>query len=223
MKKKDIFMSLGLGMIGAATYSVLEYAWDAIEQKIWERRAAKCIEEDEDDLDDFDSETKDAGAMSIAEIAEELINRRKAWKAQHIKTDNVTSDQPDDEDEDDFFGPLGTTREEVDAMDFEEFMDLVRSTNGDRDKIMAINLAKLTRYGRKKYEEQYGEEAGLDLDFDLVERLANIAEGLGNRIKELRSKHPDSEDNSEPSKKEEKDPFADYEDDFVEGGEDDEE
>ena len=73
MKKKDIFMSLGLGMIGAATYSVLEYAWDAIEQKIWERRAAKCIEEDEDDLDDFDSETKDAGAMSIAEIAEELI------------------------------------------------------------------------------------------------------------------------------------------------------
>lgn len=216
MKKKDIFMSLGLGMIGAATYSVLEYAWDAIEQKIWERRTAKCIEEDEDE-----SEAEGADAMSIADIAEELINRRKAWKAQHFKTNDETSNQ--DDDEDDFFGPLGTTKEEVDAMDFDEFMDLVRSINGDRDKIMSINLAKLTRYGRKKYEEQYGEEAGLDLDFDLVERLANIAEGLGNRIKELKSKHPDSEDNSEPSKKEEKDPFADYEDDFVEGGEDDEE
>lgn len=212
MKKKDILMSLGLGMIGAATYSVLEYAWDAIEQKIWERRTAKCIEEDEDE-----SEAEDAGAMSIADIAEELINRRKAWKAQHFKT----SDQ--DDDEDDFFGPLGTTKEEVDAMDFDEFMDLVRSINGDRDKIMSINLAKLTRYGRKKYEEQYGEEADLGLDFDLVERLANIAEGLGERFKDLKSKHLDSEDNSEPSTEKEKDPFADYEDGMIEGGEDDEE
>ena len=212
MKKKDILMSLGLGMIGAATYSVLEYAWDAIEQKIWERRTAKCIEEDEDE-----SEAEGADAMSIADIAEELINRRKAWKAQHIKT----SDQ--DDDEDDFFGPLGTTKEEFDAMDFDEFMDLVRSINGDRDKIMSINLAKLTRYGRKKYEEQYGEEADLGLDFDLVERLANIAEGLGERIKDLKSKHLDSEDNSEPSTEKEKDPFADYEDGMIEGGEDDEE
>lgn len=216
MKKKDILMSLGLGMIGAATYSVLEYAWDAIEQKIWERRTAKCIEEDGDE-----SEAEDAGAMSIADIAEELINRRKAWKAQHFKTNDETSDQ--DDDEDDFFGPLGTTKEEVDAMDFDEFMDLVRSINGDRDKIMSINLAKLTRYGRKKYEEQYGEEADLGLDFDLVEHLANIAEGLGERIKDLKSKHLDSEDNPEPSTEKEKDPFADYEDGMIEGGEDDEE
>lgn len=218
MKKKDILMSLGLGMIGAATYSVLEYAWDAIEQKIWERRTAKCIEEEEDE-----SEADGADAMSIADIAEELINRRKAWKAQYFKTNDETSDQDEDDDEDDFFGPLGTTKEEFDAMDFDEFMDLVRSINGDRDKIMSINLAKLTRYGRKKYEEQYGEEADLGLDFDLVERLANIAEGLGERIKDLKSKHLDSEDNSEPSTEKEKDPFADYEDGMIEGGEDDEE